>query len=120
MGALSAQIVSQVVLTWLLAFAILPHVSSFRQEPQVRLVEKALGHIGEKGTLAAFRYRKTALVFYSKKVVRFLEAHQIAALDSLSAPLAVITREKHLAELLKFDPELEILGHDDNLILLGR
>ena len=119
-SALSAQIVSQVVFAWLLAFAILPHVSRFRQEPQVRLVEKALDHIGEKGTLAAFRYRKTGLVFYSKRVVRFLEAHEIAALDSLDTPLAVITRDKHLAELQQSAPELKPLARDNNLVLLGR
>ncbi|MBN2290356.1 MAG: glycosyltransferase family 39 protein [Candidatus Glassbacteria bacterium] len=119
-AAVSAQVAAQLIFAWVLAFGILPQVSRYRQEPQVRLVEKAIGHTGDNGTLAAFRYRKTALVFYSRRVVRFLEAHERAALDSLASPLAVITRDRHLAQLLESAPELKLLARDHDLVLLGR
>jgi len=120
LSGLSAQIAAQLVFAWLLVFGILPQVSRFRQEPQVRLLEKALNHIGEAGTLAAFRYRKPALVYYSRRIVRFVEAHETAAFDSISPPLAVITRTKHLARLQELVPELKSLASDEDLILLVR
>ncbi|MEA2062164.1 MAG: hypothetical protein U9P14_00575, partial [Gemmatimonadota bacterium] len=119
-GALAAQVAGQMLLAWLVAFGILPQVSRQSREPHVRLAGKAVDYLGDTGTLAAFRYRKTGLIFYSRHTVRFLEQHEIASLDSLPSPLALVTREKYLQQLLNRSPELTELTRDGGLVLLGR
>lgn len=119
-GALAAQVAGQTLLVLFISLGALPLVSEYRQEPQNVLLATAKEHLGEEGTLAAYRYRKTALVFYSGRVVKFVEAHQLAVFDSLAGPLAVITRERHHNVLRDSVPALELLGRSKDLILLGK
>ena len=119
-GAFISQTLGQALFALLIALSILPVVSDFRQEPQKRLTERACSWLGNNGTLAAYRYRKTALSFYSQRVVLYLEAdHQGEAIARLPGPLAVITREKYRAELTRKLPSLNILAEDAGLILMA-
>ena len=120
MAAFIVQATGQLLFAGLLALSILPLVSSHRQEPQVRLLGQARTYLGEGGTLAAYRYRKTALVFYAKRTVLFLEAQDTVSLGSLAPPVAVLTRAKYLEELKAKVPSMEVLGRDEGILLLGR
>jgi len=118
-GAFIFQAAGQTLLALLLALSILPAVSNFRQEPQKRLTEQACAWLGDSGTLAAYRYRKTALSFYSQRVVLYLEADDKGNnIANLPEPLAVITRERHRDELVQKCPFLSILAVDQGLVLL--
>jgi 4-amino-4-deoxy-L-arabinose transferase-like glycosyltransferase len=119
-AAFNAQTIGQLLFTWLLAFYILPLVSEHRQEPQISLIVSAQALLGDRGTLAAYRYRKTALPFYSRRVVLFLEKDQAASLDTLAGPVTVITRENNRSELLSAVPGLKLISRAGDLVLLGR
>ena len=119
-GAFIFQSAGQTLFALLIALSILPVVSNHRQEPQKRLTEQACAWLGDSGTLAAYRYRKTALSFYSRRVVLYLEAdHKAETIVHLPGPLAVITRERHSHELVQKCPFLDILAVDEGLVLLA-
>jgi len=119
-AAFSLQITGQILFTWLLAFSVLPLVSGHRQEPQIRLIDKADEIIGDRGRLAAYRYHKTALAFYSEKPVMFLEPGETAALDTLNVPFAVITIDRYAEELTSRAPYLKLISSAEHLVLLGQ
>ncbi len=100
--ALGAAVVGQVFFSMVLAVGVLPLVSLHRQQPQKVLVEAACDWLGNTGTLAAYRYRKTAMIFYSSRNLEFYELQDLqnGTLASLERPAAVITRQRHLDELL--------------------
>lgn len=120
LAAFCGQALGQALLALFIALAALPAVSLQRQEPQVVLLGKAVEFSGGEGSLAAYRYRKTALVYYSGKAVSFVEPGQCASLDSLPPPLTVLTRSRHLAELQDSVPALEIISRSGDLVLLGK
>lgn len=100
--ALGAAVAGQVFFSMVLAVGVLPLVSQHRQQPQKVLVEAACDWLGNTGTLAAYRYRKTAMIFYSSRNLEFYELQDLqnGTLASLERPAAVITRQRHLDELL--------------------
>lgn len=119
-GAFIFQAAGQTFFALLIALSILPLVSNHRQEPQKRLTERACAWLGDSGTLAAYRYRKTALSFYSRRVVVYLEATDEAEdIVNMPGPLVVITREKHRDELAQKFPSLDILAVDKGLVLMA-
>lgn len=120
-AALSGQALGQVLFGLFIALFALPVVSDLRQQPQVELIEHARCYSGPaEVNLAAYRYRKTALVYYSGQVVTFVEPGQCAALDSLPRPLTVITRSRYQAELQDSLPGLELIARSADLVLLGK
>jgi 4-amino-4-deoxy-L-arabinose transferase-like glycosyltransferase len=100
--ALGMAILGQVFFSMVLAVGILPTVALHRQQPQKILVESACDWLGNTGTLAAYRYRKTAIPFYARRKVDYYELQDLDGntLTSLERPAAVITRDRHLDELL--------------------
>jgi len=84
------------------------------------LLGKAVEFSGGDGSLAAYRYRKTALVYYSGKTVSFVEPGQCARFNSLPLPLTVLTRRRHLTELRDSVSTLEIIAESGDLMLLGK
>ncbi|MCE5271081.1 glycosyltransferase family 39 protein [bacterium] len=120
-AALFGQALGQISLALFLALAALPAVSALRQQPQVELIECARQYSGPaEVNLAAYRYRKTALVYYSGQTVTFVEPGQCARLDSLARPLTVLTRSRYLAELQDSLPGLELIARSADLVLLGK
>ncbi|MBW7996027.1 MAG: glycosyltransferase family 39 protein [Candidatus Glassbacteria bacterium] len=102
-SALGAAVTGQAAFSLVLALGVLPLVSEHRQKPQKQLVERACDWLGNSGSLAAYRYRKTAIPFYARRTVAYYELQdlQAGALSGLGRPAAVITRTRHLRELLE-------------------
>ncbi|MFH1070603.1 MAG: glycosyltransferase family 39 protein [Candidatus Glassbacteria bacterium] len=117
--AFAAQAAGQAALTLVLAVGVLPLVSRYRQEPQKRLVETACDRLGNTGTLAAYRYRKTAIPFYSHRVTTYLEFQDLQNPSSapVKPPAAIITRLRYAGELTAGFPHLERIATDHDLVL---
>ncbi len=118
--ALGAAVLGQVLFSLVLAFGALPLVSQHRQQPQKILVEQACDWLGNTGTLAAYRYRKTAIPFYAHRKVEYFELQDMEgnSLASLKRPAAVITRDRHLDELLHGLKEATVAAKENGLSLV--
>ncbi len=119
-GALGAAVLGQLFFSLVLAVGVLPLVSLHRQQPQKILVEAACDWLGNNGTLAAYRYRKTAIPFYAHRKVEYYELQDLrgGSLAALKRPAAVITRDRHLAELLAGVDGATLAGSEDGLALV--
>jgi 4-amino-4-deoxy-L-arabinose transferase-like glycosyltransferase len=119
-AALLSAVAGMAAFALVLSLGVLPLVASERQEPQRELVTKACDYLGNSGTLAAYRYRKTAMTFYSHKTVTYLEAQDLASggLERLERPAAVLTRKSYLDELLESAPEVHSISSRGDLTLV--
>ena len=121
LGAFLSQLAGQSLLLLMIALVLMPAVSDYRQLSQKILTRQACTLLGDSGTLAAYRYRKTALTFYSCRTVTYLEADDgDSSFARLSVPLVIITRTAYADELAGKYPGLERLAGQADLSLFIR
>ena len=96
--ARSALAIGMIAVDLVIVTAFAPTAARFASAPQRDLARQAAQLVGPKGTIIAYDFRSSDLVFYARRRITFVgedKKKDLARLTATSAPVAVLTKAAH-------------------------